>query len=115
MSGIGRGAPVGVWVERSLDMLTAVLGILKAGGHYVALDDSWPAARIESILASTGAPAIVAGGGLLSAVEEMRWRLPALADVVCLAVAEPEPPAEAIDPAACASCGTTSPSGRWTG
>ena len=59
--GIGRGAPVGVWVERSLDMLTAVFGVLKAGAHYVAFDEAWPADRIESILAATGAPAIVAG------------------------------------------------------
>jgi len=97
-AGVDRGAPVGVWVERSLDMPTAVLGVLKAGGHYVALDEAWPADRVESILAATGAPAIVAGTGLLGAVEEMRWRLPALSDAVCLAFAGPEPPAEEIDP-----------------
>ncbi len=96
--GVERGAPVGVWVERSLDMLTAVLGVLKAGGHYVALDEAWPAYRVESILASTGAPAIIVGSRLLSAVEEMRWRLPALSDAVCLGVADPEPPAEPLDP-----------------
>jgi amino acid adenylation domain-containing protein len=97
-AGVERGTPVGVWIERSLDMLVAVLGVLKAGGHYVALDETWPADRVESILASTGAPAIVAGPGLLGAVEEMRWRLPRLSDVVCLAFADPEPPAEEIDP-----------------
>ncbi|HVS01000.1 MAG TPA: non-ribosomal peptide synthase/polyketide synthase, partial [Thermoanaerobaculia bacterium] len=97
-TGVGRGTPVGVWVERSLDMLIAVLGVLKAGGHYVALDDAWPADRVESILAATGSPAIVAGPSLLGAVEEMRWRLPALSDAVCLAVAGPEPPAEPVDP-----------------
>ena len=70
-------------------MLTAVLGVLKAGGHYVPLDDSWPAGRVESILAATGASAIVVAGSLLPAVEEMRWRLPALSDVVCLDVAAP--------------------------
>ncbi|HEV7518894.1 MAG TPA: amino acid adenylation domain-containing protein, partial [Thermoanaerobaculia bacterium] len=96
--GIGRGTPVGVWSERSFDMLTAVLGILKAGGYYVALDEAWPADRVESILAATGAPAILAGSAQLAAVEEMRWRLPGLADVVCLGIAEPEPPAEAVDP-----------------
>ena len=97
--GIGRGAPVGVWVERSLDLLTAVFGVLKAGGHYVALEEGWPAERVESILGATGAPALIAGPTLLGAVEEMRWRLPALADVVCLAIAEQEAPAEAIDEA----------------
>jgi amino acid adenylation domain-containing protein len=97
-AGVERGAPIGVWVERGFDMLIAVLGVLKAGGYYVALDAAWPAGRVESILATTGAPAIVAGSGLLAAVEEMRWRLPALSDVVCLAIAEPEPPAETLAP-----------------
>jgi amino acid adenylation domain-containing protein len=95
---VGRGVAVGVWVERSLDMLTAVLGVLKAGGYYVALDSAWPAGRVESILARTGAPAIVVGGARLAAVEKMRWRLPALTDIVCIAIAEPEPPVEALEP-----------------
>jgi amino acid adenylation domain-containing protein len=96
--GVKRGVPVGVWVERSLDMLTAVLGVLKAGGHYVALDETWPADRVEAILAATGAPAVLAGGRLLGAVEEMQWRLPALSDVFCLGLSDPAPPAEAVDP-----------------
>ena len=74
-----------------------VLGVLKAGGHYVPLDEVWPAGRVESILAATGASAIVTASSLLPAVEEMRWRLPRLSDVVCLDVAEPEPPVEALD------------------
>ena len=96
--GVGRGTPVGVWIERSLDLLAAVLGVLKAGGHYVALDETWPADRVETILAATGSPAIIVGTGLLGAVEEMRWRLPALSDAVCLGLADAEPPVEAIDP-----------------
>jgi amino acid adenylation domain-containing protein len=97
--GLQRGAAVGVWMERSLDMLAAVLGILEAGGHYLPLDASWPAERVESILAATGALALVVGRGQLAAAEEMRWRLPALADTLCLAVDAPEPPAEQLDPA----------------
>ena len=33
---------VGVWMERSLDMVVALLGILKAGGAYVPLDPAFP-------------------------------------------------------------------------
>jgi amino acid adenylation domain-containing protein len=96
--GVRRGDPVGVWLERSLDMPVAVLGILKAGGFYLPLDAAWPADRVESILGGTRTRAIVAGPGLLSAVEEMRWRLPELSDTVCLAFPDAEPPAEEIDP-----------------
>ncbi|HVR07865.1 MAG TPA: amino acid adenylation domain-containing protein, partial [Thermoanaerobaculia bacterium] len=99
-AGLGRGAAVGVWMERSLDMLVAVLGILEAGGHYLPLEAAWPAARVEAILGATGARAVVAGAALLPAVEEMRWRLPALADAFCLGIDEPAPPVEEIDPAA---------------
>ena len=97
--GVGRGAPVGVWIDRSLHMLAAVLGVLKAGAHYVALDETWPAARVESILAASGARALITGSSLLSAAEEMSWRLPVLSTVLCPAITEVEPPAEAIDPA----------------
>jgi amino acid adenylation domain-containing protein len=40
--GVGPGVLVGVFMERSLEMLVALLGILKAGGAYVPLDASFP-------------------------------------------------------------------------
>jgi amino acid adenylation domain-containing protein len=92
--GVRRGEPVGLWMERSLDLLAAVLGILKAGGLYVPLDAAWPAERVESILAGTGARVLVAGPALLPAVPEGSERLPALAHVVV-----PGEPAELPFPA----------------
>lgn len=41
---------IGVCVERSTDMVVAILAILKAGGAYVPLDPDYPAARLEYIL-----------------------------------------------------------------
>src|SRR5215210_4809980 len=93
----GRRAPVGIWMERSLHMLEAVLGILKAGRTYVPLDAAWPAERVETILANTGAPVIVADRTTLPAVERICWRLPRLIDAVCLDVDTPEPEPERVD------------------
>jgi amino acid adenylation domain-containing protein len=45
--GGGIGMRVGLYLERSLDMVVAVLGILKAGGTYVPLDPTYPADRIR--------------------------------------------------------------------
>ncbi|SFF19357.1 amino acid adenylation domain-containing protein [Nannocystis exedens] len=51
--GVGVGDMVGICVERSLDMLVGVLGILKAGAAYVPLDASYPPARLAFILGDT--------------------------------------------------------------
>ena len=95
--GLERGQPVGVWMERSLDMVAAVLGALKAGGWYLPLDGAWPADRVESILGTTAAPAVLTRSAHLGRVLEMQWRLPALRDVVCLDVEAPVPAPEPVD------------------
>jgi non-ribosomal peptide synthetase component F len=48
--GVGPGVLVGLAVERSLAMLSALIGILKAGGAYVPLDPSHPPSRLKFIL-----------------------------------------------------------------
>lgn len=47
MRGVGRGQRVGLCLERSLEMVVAMLGILKAGASYVPLDTSFPQARLD--------------------------------------------------------------------
>jgi myxalamid-type nonribosomal peptide synthetase MxaA len=47
---IGPDQLVGLCVERSLDMVVALLGILKAGGAYVPLDPSYPPERLQHII-----------------------------------------------------------------
>jgi amino acid adenylation domain-containing protein len=57
--GVEPGALVGVFMDRSIDMVVALLGVLKAGGAYVPLDPGFPAARIALMLEESGAPLIV--------------------------------------------------------
>ncbi|HEV8580076.1 MAG TPA: non-ribosomal peptide synthase/polyketide synthase [Thermoanaerobaculia bacterium] len=94
--GAGPGMPVGIWLSRSLDMIVAVLATLKAGSHYLPLDASWPAERVEAILATSRAPIVVTRSELLPQALEVQWRT-ALAEVVCLDVDTPRPPAEPVD------------------
>src|SRR5262249_16243464 len=49
-SGIGPDVLVGVCMERSLDMVIALLAILKAGGAYVPLDPTYPRERLDSMI-----------------------------------------------------------------
>ncbi|MCQ8129233.1 non-ribosomal peptide synthetase, partial [Methylomonas rivi] len=52
--GVGPDILVGICLERSLDMVIGLLGILKAGGVYVPLDPNYPAERRALILADAG-------------------------------------------------------------
>jgi amino acid adenylation domain-containing protein len=53
---VGADTPVGVWLDRSLDLLVALLGTLKAGGAYVPIDPEVPAERARQLLTDAGAP-----------------------------------------------------------
>jgi amino acid adenylation domain-containing protein len=54
--GIGPESPVGICMERSLEMVKGLLGILKAGGVYVPLDPGYPLERLLAIVADSKAP-----------------------------------------------------------
>ena len=53
-SGVGKEEMVGLFLERSLEMVIGILGVLKAGGAYVPLDPDYPAERIGYMLQDTG-------------------------------------------------------------
>ncbi len=48
--GVSPGAFVAIWLERSVAMVAAMLGVLKAGAAYVPLDPEYPATRIAETL-----------------------------------------------------------------
>jgi non-ribosomal peptide synthetase-like protein len=60
--GIGRGAFVGLWMSRSLDLHVALLGILKAGAAYIPFDTDAPAERVAECLDDCAARAIILDG-----------------------------------------------------
>lgn len=48
--GVALEAPVGLCMERSLDLLVGVLGILKVGAAYLPLDPTYPAERLAFMM-----------------------------------------------------------------
>jgi amino acid adenylation domain-containing protein len=66
--GVGPEVRVGVCLERSAELVVAVLAVLKAGGAYVPLDPAYPADRLAFMLADSGAAVLVAHGPTLAAV-----------------------------------------------
>ena len=56
---IGPSAIVGIYLERSLELVVGLLGVLKAGGAYVPVDPSYPADRVEFMLADGPVPLVL--------------------------------------------------------
>lgn len=63
-SGVGRGQLVGVLMERSVDMVAALLGILKSGAGYVPMDPTYPDERIAFVLSDANLPILLTHRGL---------------------------------------------------
>ncbi|HEU4711739.1 MAG TPA: amino acid adenylation domain-containing protein [Pyrinomonadaceae bacterium] len=67
-AGVGPEVPVAVSLERSVEMIVAVLGILKAGGAYVPLDPSYPQTRRTFMTEDAGAALILTRDSVIDAV-----------------------------------------------
>lgn len=62
--GVRADTRVGVCVQRSPELITALLAILKAGAAYVPLDPEYPQARLEFMLKDAQAPLLITESGL---------------------------------------------------
>ncbi|HEU4881106.1 MAG TPA: amino acid adenylation domain-containing protein, partial [Longimicrobium sp.] len=62
--GVGPESRVGLRVERSVENVVATLAVLKAGGCCVPVDTSYPAERMELMLADSGVRVLLTGGAL---------------------------------------------------
>lgn len=76
--GVKPDVMVGICVERSLEMVVAILGVLKAGGAYVPIDPNYPLERLTFILEDTQTPILLTQQSLLQKV------LATTAQVICL-------------------------------
>src|SRR5262249_1627397 len=57
--GVGPEVRVGILLERSVEMVVAVLGVLKAGGAYVPMDLKAPAERVAFMLEDAQVPLLL--------------------------------------------------------
>ncbi|WP_255182507.1 non-ribosomal peptide synthase/polyketide synthase [Rhodococcus sp. 06-1460-1B] len=62
--GVGRESAVAVVLPRTADLVVALLAVLKAGGAYVPIDPSYPADRIEFVLADSRPAAVLTWTGV---------------------------------------------------
>ncbi len=67
--GVKDNALIGVCLERSLDMIVATLGILKAGACYIPLDPEYPQDRIQYMLENSAATLVVTQSSVLKRLQ----------------------------------------------
>ena len=61
--GVGPESLVGIALERSTQMVVALLGVLKAGGAYLPLDPDYPPQRVQLMLADSGTKLLLTTAG----------------------------------------------------
>jgi aspartate racemase len=76
--GVGPEVPVGVLLDRSLDLAITLLAVLKCGGACVPLDPQYPAERLAFMLENAGVAVLVGEEGLLQKIRSGG------AQIVCL-------------------------------
>ena len=76
--GVEPGSLVGICMERSIDLMVAMLGVMQTGSAYVPIDPTFPPQRQEFMLADARAPVLITQERLLGTID------PRGAKVICM-------------------------------
>ncbi|MCH0573176.1 amino acid adenylation domain-containing protein, partial [Streptomyces sp. MUM 136J] len=88
--GVGAETPVAVLMERSADLIAALLAVLRAGGTYVPLHTGYPVARMRAVLDEADAPVLLTdaafvGHALAAAQRDKGVAVLVIDDIACTA------------------------------
>ena len=93
--GVGPGDPVALCLPRSIELIVGALGVLAAGGCYVAMDPDYPDERLRFMMDDSGARVVVAKADAAArirashTVEPMQSAVSALAAPVAVGAGDP--------------------------
>ncbi|HET6933427.1 MAG TPA: amino acid adenylation domain-containing protein, partial [Candidatus Angelobacter sp.] len=73
--GAGQGSPVGICMERSLEMVIGLVAILKSGAAYVPLDPGYPSERLAYMIADAQASVLLVQQKLLANLPQWHARV----------------------------------------
>ena len=73
--GVGPDVLVGIYMERSLDVVVALLGVLKSGGAYVPLDPAYPDERLRFVIEDADIHVLLTQQCLLAGLAECRSKI----------------------------------------
>ncbi len=87
--GVAPDSPVGIYLERSSDLIVAVLGIFKAGGACLPLDPGYPRGRLEYMCVDAGMEVILTHSDLMDELPQTLARIVCLDDWAANSSAQP--------------------------
>ncbi|MGJ5676048.1 MAG: non-ribosomal peptide synthetase [Nostochopsis sp.] len=82
--GVGKGEFVGIFKDRDINFLIAILAIYKAGGAYVPIDSTYPPNRIEYMLSNSEVRFLLTDYPLLGVLSDLVEGCSQLSSIVCL-------------------------------
>ncbi len=71
---IGTDSLVGIFLDRSAEMVASILGVLKAGGAYVPLDPAYPRDRLAYMVQDSGLKIVITSDKLRNQAQELGAR-----------------------------------------
>jgi amino acid adenylation domain-containing protein len=93
---------VGVMLDRSLNVVVALLGILKAGGAYVPIHGQLPFDRLKYMLEDSKTAVLISEMRYIKNLNKLQWECPQLAAILCIDSmnihSEIEEPGSLMDP-----------------
>ncbi|MCF2149906.1 amino acid adenylation domain-containing protein [Desmonostoc muscorum LEGE 12446] len=82
--GIGKGEFIGIFKDRDINFLIAILAIYKAGGAYVPIDSTYPANRIKYMLSNSEVRFLLTDSSLLNILSYLVEDCSQLSSIICL-------------------------------
>ncbi|MFD8816416.1 amino acid adenylation domain-containing protein, partial [Streptomyces sp. NPDC059627] len=71
--GVGPESVVGLVMDRSVELVVAVLAVVKAGGAFLPIDPGYPAERIDAMVADAGAAVVLTSRATVTAAAGSGW------------------------------------------
>jgi amino acid adenylation domain-containing protein len=82
--GLNKGEFVGIFKDRDINFMIAILAIYKAGGAYVPIDSTYPANRIEYMLSNSEVKFLFTDTSLLTVLADLKDNCSQLKSIICL-------------------------------
>jgi amino acid adenylation domain-containing protein len=97
--GVRPEVPVALYLERSLEMVIAILGVLKAGAPYVPVDLAYPKDRFSFMLEDTNAPILLTQKKLLGTIPPTKAQILCMEDLRAIPPSRPYATPSLAEPA----------------